>query len=369
MNDETRITLPGKHTSFRALESDPPNGGAAADKLIENVITPMPHFFVRSHAPTPQIDPETYELTVRIHRDHVFSLVQLQREFPYIELTATLQCAGNRRVEMQHIAPIPGELIWDREAISTAVWSGVRLRDVLIWCGMNSDWYEETSRYHVLFEGLDQCEKDGETFPFGGSIPLEKAFDPNVLLADRMNGEPLLPEHGAPLRVFVPGYIGARSVKWVSRITVAPHPSDNYYQAHAYKLFAPSVQPDTVDWGQGLMLGELSINSAIMQPEDGATLPVGRTTIRGWAMSGGRGVARVDVSLDGGTTWGTAQLDGEDLPFAWRLWSFDADLMPGQVEIVARAWDKAANTQPDHIIWNFKGYMNNACPRARVVVT
>ncbi len=360
--------IAGKDSSFRTLETNPPNGGAAVDRLIETVITPMDQFFVRSHAPTPFVDLETYRLTVVGEITHEYSLTELASVAERVEMTATLQCAGNRRVEMQQIAPIPGELIWDREAISTAIWSGFRLRDLLYDCGLTPEWSEANPNLHVWFEGLDQCEKDGEHFPFGGSIPLSKAFDPHVLLVDMMNGEYLLPDHGSPLRVFVPGYIGARSVKWVTRIFVREMPSDNYYQAHAYKLFAPSVQPETVKWDDGLMLGELSINSAIMQPNDGDTLPAGRMTIKGWAMSGGSGIARVDVSLDGGINWQTAALYGDDLPFAWRLWALEVMLTPGEYQIVARAWDKAANTQPDHIIWNFKGYMNNVCPRARVIV-
>src|SRR5438270_191922 len=118
-------------------------------------------------------------------------------------------------------------------------------------------------RQEEPFNGLDEAERHGHRFQFGGSIPLEKAMHPEVLLADTMNGAPLPPVHGAPLRVVVPGYIGARSVKWLSRITLQEAPSDNYFQATAYRLFPAAVRPETVVWETGMMLGESPVNSAI----------------------------------------------------------------------------------------------------------
>ncbi|MDX2161336.1 MAG: molybdopterin-dependent oxidoreductase [bacterium] len=359
--------IPGKDATFRALETDPLNGGAESSALVETPITPTARFFVRSHGAVPHIDPAAYRLTVEgvSPRPYILSLADLDAKFERVELAAVLQCAGNRRVEMQQIAPIPGELIWDREAVSNGVWSGFRLRDVLFAAGVEGGHFDG---WHAAFIGADECEKDGDTFLYGGSIPLEKALAPETLLADRLNGAPLPPDHGYPLRVFVPGYIGARSVKWVTRIVVQPTPSTNYYQAQAYKLFPSHVQPETADWDSALMLGELAVNAAIAEPQDRAIVPPGRVTIKGYALSGGRGVARVDVSTDGGATWVQAALHGDDLPFAWRLWSAGFDLPEGDYQVTARAWDTAANTQPEQIIWNFKGYMNNACPKIRLQV-
>jgi sulfite oxidase len=355
----------GKRTDFIVLEAEPFNGGAPADQLIADEITPNDLFFVRNHAPIPCIAPAAYRLRVEglVKTPLTLSLADL-KPFPRRTLIAVLQCAGNRRVEMEQIAPILGELIWDREAVSNAEWSGYLLRDVLRMAGVD----ENASDLHVAFEGLDQVEKDDETFPFGGSIPLEKALTVDVLLADTMNGEPLPLAHGYPLRVLAAGYIGARSVKWLSRIIVQRQPSDNYYQAHAYKLFPSDTQPETANWESGLMLGELNVNGAICAPNDGDTLAPGVVTVRGYALGGGRGVARVDVSSDGCATWTAARLHGVDTIYGWRLWSADLTLTTGEYEIVARAWDKASNTQPEQIIWNFKGYMNNACPRIHVKI-
>jgi sulfite oxidase len=192
-----------------------------------------------------------------------------------------------------------------------------------------------------------------------------------VLLATRMNGRPLEPVHGAPLRAVVPGYVGARSVKWLSEIRVRATPSENYFQARAYRLFAPHVSADDVVWEQGLMLGELPVVSIITSPVAGAALETGPVAIAGLALvGGGRRIERVDVSADGGTSWRTAQLDEPAGPWAWRLWRCEIPLPAGEHEIVARAWDSAAQTQPEHAaqVWNFKGYMNTAWPRVTVRV-
>jgi sulfite oxidase len=171
------------------------------------------------------------------------------------------------------------------------------------------------------------------------------------------------------LRAVVPGYIGARSVKWLTRITLRATPSDNYFQAKAYRLFPPHFRPDNVDWEQGLMLGESPVNSAILQPAEGEPLEAGKVTVRGWALAGGdREVARVDVSADGGRTWSVADFVAGAGAGVWRLWEASLELAAGEHEIVSRAWDSAAHTQPEHPaqVWNFKGYANNAWHRVKV---
>jgi sulfite oxidase len=182
--------------------------------------------------------------------------------------------------------------------------------------------------------------------------------------------------------VVVPGYIGARSVKWLSTVTLQEEPSDNYFQARAYRMFPPHVGRDGaaasgIDWDSGLMLGELSVSSVITSPAEGAELPPGEVTVQGWAMAGGdRTVARVDLSTDGGRTWTVARLeprnpaepDARSGPWSWRLWEGKLQLAPGPHEILCRAWDSATHTQPEDPahLWNFKGYMNNAWHRVRV---
>jgi sulfite oxidase len=353
------------HPGLRVRQEEPLNAEPSPDLLRDEFFTPNDLFFIRSHGAIPGVDPETFRLTVDglVERPLSLSLADL-RHFSRKTLGATLQCAGNRRKELLEVAPIPGELPWTSEAISNAEWSGVPLSEVLIAAA------PKPQARHAAFLGLDETERHGHRFNFGGSIPLDKALHSEVLLADTMNGQPLPPAHGAPLRVVVPGYIGARSVKWLSRVTLRETASDNYFQSKAYRLFPAAVGPDTVDWEKGMMLGESPVNSVTCTPPAGARLPAGAVTARGWAVAGGgREIARVDVSVDGGATWKSADLGAGETGWAWRFWEIRLDLAAGEHEILCRAFDDAAQTQPAHPaeVWNFKGYANNAWHRIRIV--
>ncbi len=352
-----------KHPEWIVRQRSPLNGGPPPHLIARQPVTPIELFFVRNHAPAPAIEPDAYRLRVEglVERPRDLSLAEL-KELPAVTLEATLQCAGNRRDQLMALEHIPGEVGWGSEAISHGVWRGVPLRAVLARAGVRA------SARHVAFEGLDEIEQGGAAFGLGGSVPLEKGLAGDVLLAYELNGAPLPAEHGFPLRAVVPGYIGARSVKWLGKIRLQREPSDNYYQAHAYKLFPPDVRAETADWARGLMLSELSLNAAVCAPEPGARLKAGRNRIMGYAAAGGnRTVERVDVSADGGRAWVEAELSARK-PWSWRLWSVALDLPPGEHELVARAWDSAANTQPELPVWNFKGYMNHAWHRVPVTV-
>src|SRR5437867_3578517 len=159
---------------------------------------------------------------------------------------------------------------------------------------------------HVGFESADLCPEAQPPQRFGGSIPLDKARRPEVLLAWAMNGEPLSPVHGAPLRVVVPGYIGARSVKWLQRIEVRSQPSEGYFQHVVYRLLPEDGTPGP---GAGMPLGLVALNADVLSPANGATVAAGPVEVRGYAFAGGeRHVERVDVSIDGSTTWAQAEL-------------------------------------------------------------
>lgn len=357
-----------KDPSLVVRSVDPPNAEPPLDRLVAARLTPNDLFFVRTHGSEPELDADAYRLEVGglVENPLALSRAELLDRFATATVEATLQCAGNRRAQLAEQAPIPAEVPWDDGAIGNGTFTGVRLRDLLEMARVGAE------ARHVELLGHDTVEEDGETVRFGGSIPLEKALEADVLLAYEMNGAPLLRAHGAPLRVVVPGYIGARSVKWLSNVTLRREPSDAYFQARSYKLFPPGESDaDALDWGRGLMLGEVSTNCAICRPARGARLRAGAVTVRGWALgSGSRTVERVDVSGDGGATWITASFDDHAHRHSWRLWRAGFELAPGRTEIVARAWDSAANTQPEDParIWNLKGYVNNAWPRVRVEV-
>jgi sulfite oxidase len=218
----------------------------------------------------------------------------------------------------------------------------------------------------VEFAGVDRAEDARPPQPFASSIPLEKALRPEVLLAFEMNGSALPPVHGAPVRVVVPGYIGARSVKWVDRVELAEQPSAGWFQDVAYRLLEPDQTPAS---GRGISLGEVALNSDWLVPEDGARVVAGPVEARGYAFAGGeRHVARVDVSADDGTTWAAAELLDDLGRWAWRPWRARLELAPGSHRLLVRAWDSAAALQPEHAasLWNPKGYVNNSWGRVTV---
>lgn len=362
------MNLSEKHLEFRVQTEEPLNGGPPLELLRRDFVTPQELFFARNHGSIPQVNPAHYRLVINglVKQPLSLSLPDIRDRFPQRTRLATLQCAGNRRDELMAVAPIPGDVPWGAEAIGNARWSGVPLAELLQAAGIG------VGARHVAFLGLDEVERGGQAVGFGGSIPLEVALAPQALLADRMNGRPLTPLHGFPLRVVVPGYIGARSVKWLAQITVQPSPSNNYFQSRAYKLFPPQTQAESADWSKGLMLGELSVNSVICRPQEGQTIPAGPILMQGYALTGlARRIERVDLSLDGGESWRTAKLADEHHPGTWCFWEARLQLDPGPAQLIVRAWDSAANTQPEESrrLWNFKGYMNNAWHRVNFRLT
>jgi sulfite oxidase len=230
----------------------------------------------------------------------------------------------------------------------------------------------EADARHVAFTSLDEAIFEGKQVSYGASIALEKALSPDVILAYEMNDEALAPEHGFPLRVVVPGYIGARSVKWLGNVTLQERSSTNPYQARDYKTFPPEITGATVDWSRGRALEDLTLNSVITTPQEGESMAPGPTLVQGYAIAGERNpVGRVELSIDGGTTWMTANIIERADPYAWCFWEIAFTLSPGDYVMIVRAWDESGQTQPDDMgpLWNFKGYMNNAWHHVNVHVS
>ncbi|HEX8854015.1 MAG TPA: sulfite oxidase [Thermoleophilaceae bacterium] len=355
----------GKRADLIVHQAEPFNAETPPAALAEGPVTATDAFYVRGHGPVPDLDPSAWHVRVHglVERTLEVSIGTLREAFQERELTATLQCAGNRRAGLVSIRDIPGEAPWGPGATGTATWTGVALVDVLALAGPLRE------AAHVGFEGADLCSQAKPSERFGGSIPLDKACRPEVLLAWGMNGEPLPPLHGGPLRVVVPGYIGARSVKWLERIEVRSTPWHGYFQDVAYRLLPEDGRPGP---GAGMPLGLVALNADVLSPADGATVTAGPVVVRGYAFAGGeRHVARVDVSLDGGASWSQAELLDDLGRWAWRHWRTAVELEPGEHEIVVRAWDSSAATQPEDeaALWNPKGYVNNARPRVRIRAT
>ena len=361
------MPLSEKHDDTKTYD-DILNAGPPLSQLARDFVTPTHLFFVRNHTRIPHLQLDSYRLRVAgmVTRELSLSLDEIKKDFQVRTLSATLQCAGNRRKELVSYKPIDEQLAWGIEAIGTAEWTGVRLGDILKAAGISSD-----RAGHVAFLGLDTLLRDGDRESYGSSIPLDKALGCEVLLAYEMNGEDLPLAHGCPLRVIVPGYIGARSVKWLSDICVQENPSDNHFQQVGYKLFPPNINVYNVDYADGMQLTKLPVNSVIVRPQDRNLLPAGKTAVEGYAMSDGEHeITWVSVSADGGETWQRAEFLNEPQLWTWQLWRTEFDLPQGQHEIVVRAWDSAANSQPETIAstWNFKGYVNNAWHRIRITL-
>ena len=362
-----RLKLSDKHPRFLIRQDRPLNMEPPLALLRQSFLTPQELFFVRNHGNIPEVDPSQYRLRISglVSEPQSLSLDAFQYKFPKRKVTAVIQCAGNRRDELIALKPIPGEVPWNAAAIGNAQWSGATLRDVLQSAGLN----EQAS--HVAFTGLDDVIQNGSHSPYGGSIPLERALADDVLLAYEMNGRPLSPEHGFPLRAAIPGYIGARSVKWLASITVQSEPSANYFQTRAYKLFPPDA-PTPVDWATGVTLYETPVNSVICAPTAAAPVSAGPVFIKGYAIgAGGCRISQVEVSVGGGSRWEEADLFQKDDSGAWCFWEIEADLAPGVCDIIVRATDTQGNAQPhdSRRIWNAKGYVNNSWHRVKLSVT
>ncbi|XP_077339546.1 sulfite oxidase, mitochondrial [Lithobates pipiens] len=372
---------PSRHPVLKVNSAKPFNAEPPPEILTENYITPNELFFKRNHLPVPNINPDEYQLTIdgphgrNREAQLKLSLNDLKTKFPRHEVIVTLQCAGNRRSEMSAVKPVKG-LDWGIAAISNAAWAGALLRDVLLDAGYTED---TPKALHVHFEGLD---KDLTGTKYGASISFQRAMNKQneVLLAYEMNGEPIPKDHGFPLRVIVPGVVGARNVKWLGQISVSTEESSSHWQQNDYKGFNPSIDWDTVDFKSSPSIQELPVQSAITEPKAGQTVTPDsddKVTVKGYAWSGdGREIVRVDVSLDGGKTWNVAELYGEKRKegqsWAWKLWKLEASLPTEdkEVTIICKAVDSSYNVQPDTVapIWNLRGVLNNSWHRVHVSV-
>ena len=347
--------------SAAPLNAEPP-----LDRLRADFITGVADFYIRTHGDMPAVDSKTHKIRVTglVRETLALSLADLQSRFAPASVVATMQCAGNRRADLQQVETTAGDP-WAPGAIGNAQWTGARLADVLRAAGARED-----ASLHVAFESLDIAQNEGaKDAPYGVSIPMRKALSEDVLIAWSLNGEPLPREHGAPLRIVTPGYAGVRSAKWVAEIRVQKEPSDAFQQRHDYLLFPPDMRKKTQDVSRGSMIYEMPLNSAICEPAPGAELKAGAVTLKGYAIATDRAITRVDVSMNGGRDWRQAEIeDHGNARWSWTLWRATLDIPKGEHELVVRAWDAAGQTQPAGVddVWNFKGYLSAAWHRVRV---
>lgn len=354
---------PSRDPRLLVRSERPCNAESPASALL-TFLTETCLFYVRNHLWVPQVDPSAYEIVIDLGdgEEKKYTLSDLQTKFPQHTITAVLQCSGNRRSHMSEGAGREASgLKWGVGAISNAEWRGPRLRDVLRDAGLNlEDPPEELC--HAQFNGEDA---------YAASVPIEKVLDPrgDVLLVCEMNGETLPRDHGYPVRVLVPGNTGARSVKWVNRITLSEEESNSQWQQRDYKCFGPNHSRETVDWDSAPAIQETPVQSAVtaLQAKDDSL------QVEGYAFSGGgRRIIRVDISTDNGETWDQAELIPDKAlgskAWSWTRWKYQCKRQQTGSHVVVKAVDEAYNTQPDTHgpTFNFRGNLTSAWHRVKI---
>jgi DMSO/TMAO reductase YedYZ molybdopterin-dependent catalytic subunit len=320
-------------------------------------VTPIGLHYLLIHFDVPVVEPETWRLTVRGERELSLGLEEL-RARPAAELTVTMECAGNGRARLE---PRPLSQPWLLEAVGTARWRGTPLRPLLEEAGLGGG-------VEVLFTGLDRGIDGGIEQLYQRALPLGEALRDEVLLAYEMNGMPLPPQHGFPLRLVVPGWYGMASVKWLERIELLEEPFDGYQQAWAYRLRQAEDEA-------GEPLTRMRPRSLLVPPgipdflTRERTLAAGEVVLEGRAWSGLAPVESVEVSTNAGATWAHAELEPAGERWAWRGWRFGWNAEPGEHVLCSRARDEEGNEQPLEPPWNLGGYANNAVQTVRVTVT
>ena len=359
-------------------KKEPFNAQPSLQDLRKSYITPTPLWFIRHHHPTPDIKLEEYKLTIsgKFIEDSVdFNFEQI-KQLPSKTIINTIQCAGNRRKEFLEHQETEGKVLglhWDGGAISTAKFKGVLIRDLLSSINYNMD--SLTGEYFQFF---------AEDEPYDASISSRKAIDKygDVMIAYEMNDEPIPRDHGGPVRLIVPGYTGAKNVKWLTGINISNEPSYSTWQRGvAYRGYSPNVKSfeslSTDEKNKSFTAEELPVQSFITDYE----FIDNELIVKGIAYSGGgRNIVRVDVSIDKANNWHTAELlTGCNQPpyssWAWTFWEIKIPLSENAMKdkeiqsIICKATDISYNTQPQESrsIWNLRGILNNSWHQVKIV--
>ena len=357
-------TLPGKQPLIKRSWR-PPNFETPT-RYFGEAFTPNDAFFVRYHLSNiPQVDAAGWAVEVggdAVEKPVRFTLDELKTGFENVEIAALCQCSGNRRgLSDPHVAGVQ----WGYGAMGNAKWKGARLKDVLAKAGIKAGALE------VAFDGADGGVTE-KTPDFVKSIPVWKALDENVLIAWEMNGEPLPHWNGFPARIVVPGWTATYWMKHLTSIQVLSQPFKGFWMNPAYRI--PKGKFPLVDrflsqeTDANTPITEMIVNSLVTNLREGMTYKANSPLfVRGNAWDGGYGIARVEVSRDGGKTWELAEL-GPDLGrFSWRQWSFAFVPKPGEYVVMAKATNRIGATQTFDLVFNPAGYHNNVVQRIPIV--
>ena len=364
--DAVLAALPGKDPLIqRAFR--PPNFETPLADLVP-LYTGNAVFFVRYHLPViPRVDAASWRLQVEgpsAQRSFALSLPELKDNFPRVSLAAVNQCSGNRRGLFS--PRVPG-VQWGNGAMGNALWTGVRLRDVLHKAGVAADALE------VVFNGADSAVLPA-TPDFVKSLPIDRALDESTLIAFEMNGQPLPHWNGAPARLVVPGWTGTYWMKHLTNIRIQPAPFAGFWMKSAYRIPTgafPTVRFVSQETPETTPITEMLVNSLITSPTPAARLRRGEPAqLAGKAWDGGPGIAAVEVSVDGRHSWREATLARELGRFAWREFQLALDTSrAGPLEIAVRARSRNGATQPETLTFNAAGYHDNRVQTVRVEVS
>jgi len=330
-------------------------------EVLREPLTPVGLHYTLIHYDIPAVDVAAWRLTVdgAVGQQLSLSLEEL-RTRARVTAPVTFECAGNGRALL---APRPISQPWLVEAVGTAEWTGTPLGPLLQEAGL------EDAAVELLFTGLDRGVEGGEPQSYQRSLARPDALAGEVMLAYEMNGEPLPPQHGFPLRLVVPGWYGMTNVKWLSAITALTQPFEGYQQATAYRVHTEEGEPG--EPVTRMMPRALMVPPGVpdFMKRERFVAP-GPCRLEGRAWSGLAPVSHVEVSTDGGASWDEARLGGDDLgPYAWTAWAYEGWAPePGSYELRCRATDSAGNEQPEDPPWNFKGYANNSPHSVTVTV-
>jgi DMSO/TMAO reductase YedYZ molybdopterin-dependent catalytic subunit len=344
--------------SIQELQLAARNHGMPLEMLREPV-TPIGLHYLLIHFDIPVVDRATWRLEIGGAVDHPLSLTLDEiRARPCRTLAVTLECAGNGRALLE---PRSQSQPWLREAVGTAEWTGTPLAPLLAAAS------PRTGSVDVVFTGLDRGIQGEVEHDYARSLPIEDAMREDLLLAYEVNGVPLPPQHGFPLRLIVPGWYGMTHVKWLRSIDVLDEPFTGWQQAVSYHLRESEDE-------QGTPVTRIRPRALMVPPgipdflSRTRYVESGRVELAGRAWSGFAPIVRVEVSADAGGTWQEASLDEPLSDFAWRGWRFTWQAELGETELCCRAVDAEGNAQPVEPEWNYDGFANNAVQRVAVVV-
>ncbi|MQA26413.1 MAG: molybdopterin-dependent oxidoreductase [Micromonosporaceae bacterium] len=360
VSQPSRIAAPDEAIGADELQLAARNHGMPLEALHYDITPPGLHYLL-THYDIPVLDAATWRLTVdgKVRRPLVLSLDDL-RSRPAVTLPVTLECAGNGRARLN---PRPVSQPWLNEAVGTAEWTGTPLASLLAEAGV------EPGAVEVVFTGHDHGVERGVEQDYQRGLSFADAAQEEVLLAYQMNGLPLPPQHGFPLRLMAPGWYGMAHVKWLRAITVTDEPFAGFQNARAYRV---KNHPDDV----GEPVTRIRPRALMAPPgfpdfmSRARVARPGRHLLTGRAWSGLAPVTGVQVSVDGGATWDDADLEPALGRWAWSRWTYQWDAVePGRHVLLARASDAAGNTQPVDQEWNAQGMANNMAQRVEVHVS